>query len=248
MKRFNSSFLLGCLLIFAVSGSFAQTSVANSQLIGTWQQVDTLGNPVMADKDYCEYKIITAQTFSVVQITRSKGFFIGVFFGTYKIENDTYIENILYANPGAVKMIGTKNFFYYSLKDNLLFISGMNNPYKQVWKKIDKLPESTVTPPQTGTPTLIKKVGAVDVRIAGGDGLTLENAVIITAKSETTGVQAEYDYVASKYGVRNEDWKLLSQAVQNNKNKIYDVLSIQLTKNDEKFDIYFDITNFYGKF
>lgn len=248
MKTIYFSFLLGFLLVLAVSGTYAQTSVANSQLIGTWQQVDSLGNSVMADKDYCEYKIITAQTFSVVQITKSKGFFIGIFFGTYKVENDTYIENIIYANPGAVKMIGTKNLFYYSLKDNLLYISGMNNPYKQIWKKIDKLPESIVTPPQTGTPTLIKKIGAADVKIAGGDGLSLENAVIITAKSETTGVAAEYDYVASKYGARNVEWKILSQAVQNNKNKTYDVLTIQLTKNDEKLDIYFDITNFYGKF
>jgi len=235
-------------MAFAVSGTYAQTAVINSQLIGTWQQVDTLGNPIMSDKDYCEYKIITAQTFSVVQITKSKGFFIGIFFGTYKVENDTYIENITYANPGAVKMIGTKNLFYYALKDNLLYISGMNNPYKQVWKKIDKLPEPVVTPPQTDTSTLLKRTEAANVKITGGDGLTIDNAVIITAKSETTGIAAEYDFISSKYGVRNVEWKMLSQSTQSKKNKTYDVLTIQLTKTDEKLDIYFDITNFYGKF
>jgi len=235
-------------MVLVLSGAYAQTSVDRSQLVGTWQQVDSLGNPLMSNKDLCEYKIITPETFSVVQVVKSKGYFISVFLGTYNLENDTYIENITYANPGAIKMVGTKNLFYFTLKNKLLYVSGMNNPYKQIWKKIDKLPEAVIAPPQTDAPSLLKKTEAANVKIAGGDGLTIEKAVIITAKSETTGVAAEYDFIASKYGVRNVAWQVLSQSVQNKKNKVYDVITIKLAKNDEKLDIYFDIANFYGKF
>jgi hypothetical protein len=248
MKEIKRHIFTGIFMFLVLSGAYAQTSVERSQLVGTWQQVDSLGNPLMAGKDFCEYKIITPETFSVVQVVKSKGYFISVFFGTYNLENDTYIENITYANPGAIKLLGTKNLFYFALKNNLMYVSGMNNPYKQIWKKIDKLPEAVVTPPQTDTPTLLKKTEAANVKIAGGDGLTIENAVIITAKSETTGIAAEYDFIGSKYGARNVAWQVLSQAVQNKKSKIYDVITIKLAKNDEKLDVYFDITNFYGKF
>jgi hypothetical protein len=248
MKKIKRHIFTGILMVLVLSGAYAQTSVDRSQLVGTWQQVDSLGNPLMANKDFCEYKIITPETFSVVQVVKSKGYFISMFLGTYNLENDTYIENITYANPGAIKMVGTKNLFYFALKNNLMYVSGMNNPYKQIWKKIDKLPEAVVVQPQTDVPTLLKKSESANVEFAGGNGLTIDNAVIIKVKSETSGIAAEYDFIASKYGVRNVAWRVLSQSVQNKKNKVYDVISIKLAKNDEKLDVYFDITNFYGKF
>ena len=77
----------------------------------------------------------------------------------------------------------------------------------------------------------------------GGDGLSKEKAVIIVgANNEIEGVDAEYDYLESKIG----DIEIESQTYIGEKDKSYDVLKIKLA-NGIREEIWFDITNFYGK-
>lgn len=45
------------------------------------------------------------------------------------------------------------------------------------------------------------------------DGLSKENAIMITASDHQEGVAQEYSYLNSKFGERNKDWKLLQQAL-----------------------------------
>ena len=74
------------------------------------------------------------------------------------------------------------------------------------------------------------------------DGSSFDNAIIITEKTSATGIRAEYVWVREHY----PNSKVISQSLQHNKKKSYDVLTIQASNGDQK-DIYFDITNFYGK-
>lgn len=91
----------------------------------------------------------------------------------------------------------------------------------------------------------------------GGDGTSVENAIVISgAGNERNGIAAEYDYVAKKLGVRFVDWKpggqgKIAGSGDNKKNadndKKYDVLNFQNILNNETLTFYFDITDFYGK-
>ncbi len=75
------------------------------------------------------------------------------------------------------------------------------------------------------------------------DGSSFEKAVVIKDKSETTGVSAEYTWLREHY----PGYKSLGQSLLYKGKKPYDKLSIQ-TADGEKKEIYFDISNFFGKF
>ena len=75
------------------------------------------------------------------------------------------------------------------------------------------------------------------------DGLSLETAVVIKEKNETTGVRAEYKWLNEHYpGYTSE-----GQALNWNDKVPYDVISIKLP-DEKKLDVYFNISKFYGKF
>jgi hypothetical protein len=78
---------------------------------------------------------------------------------------------------------------------------------------------------------------------AGGNGLSIEQAVIITgAQDETEGVHTEYAWLSEKY----PGHKRGEQSLVSNNNHFFDRLVIQ-TKNGQSVVIYFDITSFFGK-
>jgi len=75
------------------------------------------------------------------------------------------------------------------------------------------------------------------------DGSSYEKAIVIQEKSETAGVDAEYKWIRNHYpGSANK-----MQALTYNNKKPYDVLTIKTADGKEK-KIYFDISNFFGKF
>jgi hypothetical protein len=85
-------------------------------------------------------------------------------------------------------------------------------------------------------------------RCSGGDGLSPEAPIVVTAGSSMEGVEAEYRYVEQHYGVQDVDWTLAFQALEAGSGGAkLDVLGIAL-EDGRKFSLYFDITSFYGKF
>ena len=92
-----------------------------------------------------------------------------------------------------------------------------------------------------------KKTG--NIAYTGGDGTSIENAIIILgAKNSFEGIPAEYAYVGKLYGKRSVDWLFISQSLVNKKGKSYDVLTIQKPPSKENIILYFDITDFFGKY
>lgn len=67
---------------------------------------------------------------------------------------------------------------------------------------------------------------------SGGSGETIEAAVVINATNSLVGIAAEYQYVSSKCGRRNIDWKLKLQAHLEKNGRHYDVLTVELKKGD----------------
>lgn len=84
------------------------------------------------------------------------------------------------------------------------------------------------------------------VNISGGNGSSKEDAVIIEAPQESLGIAAEYEILSEIYGEKDHDWKLLKQILIKDGNKNYDLITIE--GKGIEYEVWFDITGFYGKY
>jgi hypothetical protein len=80
------------------------------------------------------------------------------------------------------------------------------------------------------------------VSYSGGDGSSIENAVIIGAPNNFIGVDAEYDWIKKNHPT----WRLEQQSLMNAGGKMYDKMDFR-TPEGGAVTLYFDITNFFGK-
>jgi hypothetical protein len=88
-----------------------------------------------------------------------------------------------------------------------------------------------------------------NVTYEGGDGKSIENLILIkNAENELNGVASEYAYISKIYGEKTINWKLLNQATSNFNKRKLDIITIQTIPQNETISLYFDITEFYGKF
>jgi len=134
-----SAITISLVFLFSSIGSAQTSTIDKSKLVGIWQQCDSTGVPVITGPGFNEYKIITPESFNVLEVNKEDGTFIAVFFGTYTYENEIYTETLTYTTPQMVSAKGTKNSFYIAFRNNLLYINGINNSYKQVWKRMDRI-------------------------------------------------------------------------------------------------------------
>jgi hypothetical protein len=101
---------------------------------------------------------------------------------------------------------------------------------------------------------LIALPAGAAVSYGGGDGTSLEKAVIVNAANEKEGVGAEYDWLAQKFGPRGYVWQMNEQSTAEDGGKLYDILEVEFLKDTggyktgAKQDFFFEISSFYGKF
>ena len=79
--------------------------------------------------------------------------------------------------------------------------------------------------------------------ISLADGLSYTTAVVIQEKTETKGVDAEYKWIKDHYS----NYKIKGQALSTQGKKPFDIITITLSNGNE-VKLYFDISNFFGKF
>lgn len=85
------------------------------------------------------------------------------------------------------------------------------------------------------------------IAFEGGEGESPETAVIIKgAQNIIVGTAAEYYYLETKYGRQNVKWKLLSQNLLHKQGRHFDLLRLRFVDGSPK-EVYFDITEFFGK-
>ena len=75
------------------------------------------------------------------------------------------------------------------------------------------------------------------------DGLSYATAIVITETSESTGPHAEYLWIKQHYS----NYKVKGQSLVFENKKPYDIIAITFS-DDKKLDLYFDISNYFGKF
>jgi len=78
-------------------------------------------------------------------------------------------------------------------------------------------------------------------------GDSLEYAIKFTEiKTESDGVAAEYEFLAERYGIPKLEWYFQKQTCISHQGKRYDIIKIKLL-DESILDIYFDITDWFGK-
>jgi len=140
-KLMISSAIILCMAFVFSDFSKAQSSFDKSKLIGTWELCDASGKTI--ETGNVRYKIISSNSFVVVETDQKNHFYSGDFMGSYTIDNDTYVETISFTIPTLYKYKGIKSSFKIELKGDLMYTKGINNFYNEIWKKVDKLTEET---------------------------------------------------------------------------------------------------------
>lgn len=81
-----------------------------------------------------------------------------------------------------------------------------------------------------------------------GPGESVGNPIAISGvKTDLQAVDAEYAYLAKRFGRRGTDWKLLLQSLLDSDGKQIDKMDIELSSG-ECLTIYFDISRCFGVF
>jgi hypothetical protein len=82
------------------------------------------------------------------------------------------------------------------------------------------------------------------VAFGGGDGSTMETAVVIeTTQKSSAGVQAEYAWLGRHY----PGYRRISQALLHDGGKSYDLFELE-APGGQRRNVYFDISAFFGRF
>jgi hypothetical protein len=85
------------------------------------------------------------------------------------------------------------------------------------------------------------------IRFEGGDGSSKERAIrVMGAKGESDGVAAEYQYLELAYG--KGAWKPRGQSLLELDGKKIDQLDLDRVGGSGSMTLYFDITDYFGKF
>ena len=81
------------------------------------------------------------------------------------------------------------------------------------------------------------------ITYTGGPGDSFATAIIILGATDSSeGVQAEYDWLSQN----RPGAQVLEQALLSDNDRMYDMLTIR--KQGHKEQVYFDITDFFGRF
>ncbi|HEY4080642.1 MAG TPA: hypothetical protein VGM81_08100 [Burkholderiaceae bacterium] len=104
-------------------------------------------------------------------------------------------------------------------------------------------PATPTTTTTTANPRQAAAAAIAAIKFGGGDGSSMELAVVVMASSEYVGVQAEYRWLREHH----PGCKRTNQALIHQGDKAYDALDIELP-NGDKLKVWFDISPFFGKY
>ena len=86
---------------------------------------------------------------------------------------------------------------------------------------------------------------ATNCSFSSDKGESFHDAVVVNgATNQREGLAAEYRYISDIHGRRGLDWFLVGQTVISDRNKVVDVVEIQLNNPADRKVIYFDATSF----
>jgi predicted GNAT superfamily acetyltransferase len=95
----------------------------------------------------------------------------------------------------------------------------------------------------------LDKTDESGIKFKGGDGSSMENAIIIYGvKNEIEAIPAEINYISKRHGERDKSWKMIMQSNFKINDRIYVEYQIEDYKKGIKTSYVFDNTSFYSAF
>jgi len=81
-----------------------------------------------------------------------------------------------------------------------------------------------------------------------GSGESIKEPIVVSdVRTHFEAVDAEYAYLAQRFGKKGIDWKLVMQSLLGADGKQIDKMDIELA-NGERMTLFFDITKYFGVF
>lgn len=113
----------------------ASSDIAN-KLIGAWVLVGTPGKVGPVPKKGGRIKFYTGKYYCITQCDPKNGVVIFHHGGTYTLDGNVCTETVQYANPTTMSFIGkTNGHFNIKIEADTMTLIGIDNPWKEVWKK-----------------------------------------------------------------------------------------------------------------
>lgn len=124
----------------------AQTAGSSRELVGTWVLVGRPGHVGQAPAEGGRLKSITPTHWSVTQSDTKTGAVLFHHGGTYTLRGDEYAEHIDFANAATTNLVGHTSRFHAKIEGDTLTLLGINNDWKEVWKRAPATPPHKIDP------------------------------------------------------------------------------------------------------
>jgi transcriptional regulator with XRE-family HTH domain len=134
--------ILTAIIIFtsSIDVNARNKKIREKDLVGTWQLCSLKDSLPVTNyngrKGQKRYKLITPETFMVVDFVDQPKKMYAAFMGAYNLKQNVYTEFLQYTGSGYEKYLGSKNSFDIYIEDGFMFIKGNNNSYNEIWMKI----------------------------------------------------------------------------------------------------------------
>ena len=165
-----------------------------SDIIGTWALVGTPDHIGKVPTAGARLKFFTGKYSCMTQSDPKTGVVMFHHGGTYSLDGDEYTESLQYAGASMINYLGrTNGHFTLKIDDNLLTSIGKDNPWKEVWERVDD-PTATdgsqLSKDLIGTWVLVGSPGNAGPIPSSGRGFKFITAShwLVTQADEKTGV------------------------------------------------------------
>jgi hypothetical protein len=111
------------------------SSGAPGELTGTWVMEVKPGGDGDSRALGDGLKFCVGGYWCVTQADAKTGVVIVHHGGTYQVKGNEYSESVEYANPVSLELIGHTFKFTLKLKGDTLGLTGIGNPWNEVWKR-----------------------------------------------------------------------------------------------------------------
>jgi beta-lactamase regulating signal transducer with metallopeptidase domain len=154
-KKHNGGVALAAAIFIAlgmITLTDAQSTAAKSgnDLIGTWILAGRPGEAGDAPAAGGRTKTITDTEWSITQVDLETGATLFHHGGTYTQNGNAYIERVEFADASTKNLVGRTNRFRIRLEGDVLTLTGIGNPWREVWKRVYSTPQKTEVPALQG--------------------------------------------------------------------------------------------------
>lgn len=133
--------VIACLALLLVN-VFSAKAIEKKDLTGTWVLSDSFGNPMISEfegKKTIRYKVMAESSMVWIEVDQSTSVAHILYFGSYNVVDNTFIESIDYTATGLEIDRGIVNRFKTKIENGFWYVKGIGNPYDEVWKKVQPI-------------------------------------------------------------------------------------------------------------